>query len=85
MSQNQVVCVLLSLTLAGPSVTSQAAAQVVGNTLWERLRASWGSKTTAAVINTTIRQRYAGEGDSCLSLISTATTLVSTKEHGRGG
>jgi hypothetical protein len=59
--------------LSGPSVTGQAGAQAVGNTLWERIHASWGSKSPAAVLDSTIRQRYAGEGKSC-TLVPEAVT-----------
>lgn len=48
---------------AGPTVTGQTEAATSGNTLWERLFASWGLKSPAASLSAaSIQQQYAGEG-----------------------
>jgi hypothetical protein len=48
---------------AGPTVTGQRETQTSGNTLWERLYASWGSKSPAASLSTAeIQQQYGGKG-----------------------
>jgi hypothetical protein len=51
---------LVHFLCPGPSVSRQSAAATTGNTLWDRLHRSWGSKSPAARLDSVVTRNYPG-------------------------